>query len=210
MGLGSYLMSDEEILILDEFLPKEILDSLIDDSREFQKIKEVYYAGTTGFLSDDEKKQIEEIIRKKIPFNFKDFQCRLRKTTQDDQADMESFIHTDHFAERSAIIYLNDSKGSKDEPTGTYFWENKITNSKKMRSDKKHKMFKDILLLNKMTFDLEKWECWYKVEHKANRCVVFPALLFHSPPFADIDMGDRVTLDIFLDIKADFQYMKEK
>ena len=44
MGLGSYLMSDEEILILDEFLPKEILDSLLDDSREFQKIKEVYYA----------------------------------------------------------------------------------------------------------------------------------------------------------------------
>ncbi len=108
----------------------------------------------------------------------------------------------------SIIIYLNDRVVKNGEPTGTYFWESKPTKSKKMSSEGLKNMYKDLMLVNKMTFELENWTCWNKIEQKANRCILFSSQFFHSPPLLDIDMGERVTLDISLNSKFEFQYKR--
>ena len=203
-------MSDtiHDIIIIDDFLPDEMLRNLTEADRPFKKIEEVYYAGDTGFIAPEERDSIASILKNKLPLTFKDFQCRLRRTRPENQKKAESFIHTDHFAEYSAIIYLNDGVGKNNEPTGTYFWESKFTKSKEMRTEQMQKMYKDLMLVNKLTFELEHWTCWSKMEQKANRCVLFPSQFYHSPPPIDIEMGERITLDIFLNVKHDFQYKK--
>lgn len=197
-----------EILVIDDFLERDLLLSFLDPARSFKRIDEVYYAGDTGFISEDEKNRLSALIRSKLPVKFQDFQCRLRRTRPENQKLAESFIHTDHFAQYSAVIYLTDGQGTNGEPTGTYFWESTLTKSHKMRMEPLAKMYKDLMLVNEMTFNLEYWNCWKKVEQKANRCIVFPSSFYHSPPLMNIEMGERVTLDLFLDPQFDFQYAK--
>lgn len=200
----------KDVFIIEDFLPEQLLQKLLSPDREFKLIKEVYYAGETGFIAPEERELIAALLTDKLPVTFKDFQCRLRRTRPDNQKDAESFIHTDHFAEFSAVIYLNDGVGKNGEPTGTYFWESKLTRSKEMRTQELPKMYKDMMLVNKLTFDLENWNCWKKIDQKANRCIVFPSQFYHSPPLIDIEMGERTTLDIFLNEKFVFQYKKRE
>jgi Family of unknown function (DUF6445) len=209
---GSSFMSDaiSDIVIIDDFLPEDLRQKLIAPDREFKSIDEVYYAGDTGFIAKAEQEIITTVLKNKLPVDFRDYQCRLRRTRPENQKTAESFIHTDHFAEYSAILYLNDGVGKKGEPTGTYFWESKLTKSKGMRTEEMKKMYKDLMLVNKMTFELENWDCWSKMDQKANRLVFFPSRLYHSPPLIDIEMGERVTLDIFLNLKFDFKYKKRE
>lgn len=212
MELGSYFMleDNDKIIIIDNFLPEFLLKKLTAPDRQYKKISEVYYAGETGFISDEEKSMIAETVKNKSSIHFDQFQCRLRKTREENQREAESFIHTDHFAENSAIIYLNDCSGKNGEPTGTYFWKSKITKMKEMRITEQQKMYKDLLLVNINTFELDNWECWRKIEQKTNRCVLFPSTFYHSPPLSDIEMGERITLDLFLNIKFNFQYKKRE
>jgi hypothetical protein len=197
-----------EIIIIDDFLPEDLRQKLIVPDRDFKRIEEVYYAGDTGFITAEENEIIAATLKNKLPISFTDFQCRLRRTRPENQKKTESFIHTDHFAEYSAILYLNDGVGKNGEPTGTYFWESKLTKSKGIRTEEMKKMYKDLMLVNKMTFELENWTCWSKMDQKANRLVLFPSKFFHSPPLIDIEMGERVTLDIFLNLKFEFKYQK--
>ena len=199
-------MSD--IIIIDDFLPGNLLQKLTASDRDFKRIEEVYYAGDTGFITPDELEIISATLKDKLPISFNDVQCRLRRTRPENQKKTQSFIHTDHFAEYSAIIYLNDGAGKNGEPTGTYFWESKLTKNKGMRTEEMKMKYKDIMLVNQLTFELEKWTCWSKMDQKANRLVLFPSRFFHSPPLTDIEMGERVTLDIFLNLKFEFKYQK--
>ena len=200
----------DNLLIIDDFLTPDLLAKFLAPEREFKRIEEVYYAGDTGFVFPEEQHQLETLLKTKLPVSFKDFQCRLRRTRPENQQKAESFIHTDHFAEYSCVIYLTDGQGKKGEPTGTYFWESKLTKSKEMRTGEMSKMYKDMMLVNKMTFDLENWNCWNKIEQKANRLILFPSRFYHSPPLIDIEMGERITLDLFMNVKFEFQYKKRE
>ncbi len=49
------------------------------------------------------------------------------------------------------------------------------------------------MLVNKMNFELENW----KIEQKANRCILFSSQFFHPPQLLDIKIGGKSHLGHF-------------
>ncbi len=194
-----------DIIIVDDFLPSELLKTFMDKNREYSAIDKVYYAGETNFPTSGEVKKLGQFLKEKKIFEFKDFEMRLRRTSPQNSNDFKSFIHVDTFCEFSGIIYLNSSQDRKD-PTGTYFWQHKVTGRKMSRLDSLKNQFIDNAIVESKSKDFSSWDCWKKIEFVSNRAIFFPANFFHSPVPPDIFSGDRLTIDLFFNKLSDFKF----
>lgn len=200
----------DDILIIDDFFTPEDLAVFESTERDFVKLEEVYYAGDTSFLDKSDLAIIEKTLIKYSQLTFDNFVARMRRTDDENKADFESLIHTDHFAKVSGVVYINSTYPEQQHPFGTYFWESNLTNYKMARVDNPVLHFKDQNLVDIYGVDFSKWECWEKVSFKRNRAVFFPSNFFHSPPPPDLLRGERKTIDIFLDKKYDMKYIKRR
>ena len=204
METGSFMIKD--IIIIDDFLPPELLDSFMDNKRKFEVIDRVYYAGETHFPTPEEVAELNKVLIDKNLFSYNGFNIRLRRTSPENSHDYKSFVHIDTFCEFSGIIYL-DSTSEDNIPTGTYFWQHKVTGRKMTRLDHLKNQFVDNAIVESDSKDISRWECWKKVEFVNNRAIFFPANFFHSPVPPNLFSGDRLTIDLFFNKLSEFKYV---
>lgn len=150
--------------------------------------EEANYPGhqTEYFQNEYLKMIISKVLNIQLE-NFH-FESLIRFVEQGQDNLRKSYIHHDldlnnvEFRKWSIVIYLNDifKKNS-----GTIFWEHKQTKSRTVYED----MQKSILnrqpmsVYNQLGLDKENWVPYLSLDYKPNCAVLFPAELWHSPPW---------------------------
>jgi hypothetical protein len=180
------------IYIIDDFLPKNLYDSLVDYSNDFEKVetpgKSFWIKQVPEELSDYIINRIEKIEGRKIKniFTF----IREAKHNQDD----DWRIHNDAIIQgeqpdRASVLFL---KSNEEGLNGTALWKHKVHGYtyNDIVEDEFNK-----LLINDAN-DVDKWELNSVIGYKDNRLLSYPCNYFHSK-YPNKFKNQRIVLVIF-------------